>query len=362
MLALLLPLTALAAPYGVPVDGYPSAAERILLLWTNAARVDPEGFDDEYKAGYEPCGFADFLAEEQVPKAPMYLDVGLTEAARSHSTDMRDNGCFQHESCDGTDTWTRIARYYTETSFLGENIAMGTTDPRYAVMGMWMCSDGHRANIMTGGFEEMGPGIAGNYLTQNFAGGGVLPDGLPPVRVAVLDQGTFYADWGDEAAPKRMWFVVEGVEREGRLAWGTEEQGIWSADGGGLEEGCQRWHAEWGTSEGRFGRFPEDGSFQAGSGCDADWTDSYVPAGGLFGDAGEEDLEEKMIEDLSVGCTSAGGMPIGSWMGSVAAAALLRRRRKSSPLSGLDSSGTGRGRSPLPVTPLPAPRSDGGIR
>ena len=99
---------ALAAPYGVPVDGYPTATERALLLWTNAARVDPEGFDEEYKAGYHPCGFADFLPDEQVPKAPMYLDIQLTRAARFHSEDMRDNGCFQHESCDGTDTFARI--------------------------------------------------------------------------------------------------------------------------------------------------------------------------------------------------------------------------------------------------------------
>ena len=35
---------------------------------------------------------------------------------------------------------------------------------------------------------------------QQPAGGGVLPDGKPPVRVAVLDQGTFYADWGDTDA------------------------------------------------------------------------------------------------------------------------------------------------------------------
>lgn len=319
---------ALAGPYGVPVDGYPTAAERALLLWTNAARVDPEGFDDEYKAGYHPCGFADFLPDEQVAKAPMYLDVQLNRAARFHSEDMRDNGCFQHESCDGTDTFARIGSFYTESGFLGENIAMGTTDPRYAVMGMWMCSDGHRANIMTAGYDEMGPGIASNYLTQNFAGGGVLPEGNPPVRVAVLDQGTFYADWGDADAPSRLWFVVEGVEREGTLRWGTAEQGVYDAGGAGLDTGCQRWFAEWMTADGRAGSFPEEGSYQAGPDCASDWTADRVPAGGLFGDVDEDDLATKMIEDISLGCASA---PLGGGGGAsiaVAGLLLLRARRR----------------------------------
>ena len=196
---------------------------------------------------------------------------------------------------------------------LGENIAMGTTDPRYAVMGMWMCSAGHRANIMTGGYDEMGPGIAGNYLTQDFAGGGVLPDGKPPVRVAVVDQGTFYADWGDTDAPGHVWFVVEGVEREGDLRWGVGEQGIYAADGDGLDAGCQRWHAEWLTKDGRRGTFPEGGSFLAGPDCDADWTAAQVPAGGLFGDVEDDDLSDKMLEDISVGgCASAPAVPAGA--------------------------------------------------
>jgi hypothetical protein len=322
---------ALAAPYGVPQDGYPTATERVLLLWTNAARVAPGDFDDEYRAGYHPCGFDDFLADEQVPKAPMYLDLQLTRAARFHSEDMRDNGCFQHESCDGTDTFARIGSFYTESGFLGENIAMGTTDPRYAVMGMWMCSDGHRANIMTGGYDEMGPGIASNYLTQNFAGGGVLPEGLPPMRVAVLDQGTFYADWGDADAPARMWFVVEGVEREGDLRWGAAAQGIYAADGDGLGEGCQRWFAEWQTEDGRAGTFPAEGSFLAGPECNSDWTEARVPAGGLFGDVDEDELAEKMVADISVGCATGGtqgnaGVPAGLVVAGLLAARARARR------------------------------------
>ncbi len=340
---LLLVGAALAGGYGVPVDGFPSHAERVLLLWTNAARVDPEGFDAEYKAGYHPCGFDDFLEDEKVAKAPMYLDLALTEAARFHSNDMLTNGCFQHESCDGTDTWSRLGRYYNETSFLGENIAMGTTDARYAVMGMWMCSDGHRANIMTGGFDEMGPGVVENYLTQDFAGGGVLPEGLPPVRIAIDDGGVLYADWGDDSAPAMLQFVVEGVERDAELAWGTKEQGLWRADAADLAEGCHDWYAFWETADGRSGTHPEEGSLRTGNACDTDWTSEQLPRGGLFSDAEGSDLHGKMLEDIElVGCASVpnswggGGDPLrnaspSGWMALIGMGAVLlergRRRR-----------------------------------
>ena len=39
---LLLATYAAAGTYGVPVDGFPSADERAVVLWTNAARVAPD--------------------------------------------------------------------------------------------------------------------------------------------------------------------------------------------------------------------------------------------------------------------------------------------------------------------------------
>ena len=75
-------LTAVSAGYGVPVEGYPSHDERELLLWTNAARVAPDEFTDEYSAG--GCSTDDFSDDELTAKPPLYLDLGLTEASRYH--------------------------------------------------------------------------------------------------------------------------------------------------------------------------------------------------------------------------------------------------------------------------------------
>lgn len=258
---LLLASMALAAGYGVPVDGFPSADERALLLWTNAARVAPDAFTDEYTAG--GCSTEEFSEDELTPKAPLYVDLALTEVARVHSTDMAENGCFQHESCDGTDTWDRILAYYVDANTgLGENIAQGYGTPRSTVMTGWMCShSGHRANIMSGDFNEMGPGVDGQFMTQDFAGG-ELKEGAPPVRMAILEDGAFYADWGDTAAPTALSVVRDGRATPMTLAWGTDTNGVYTTTEAAEDPdlATHTWYVSWEGTSGS-GAFPEDGAF-----------------------------------------------------------------------------------------------------
>lgn len=293
-------LSALAG-YGDVVDGYPSADERWLHLWTNAARVAPEEFSADYAAG--GCSVeADFSDDERTPKAPLYLDTALNEAARYHSADMAENGCFQHESCDGTDTWTRIARYYSEGGAMGENIAYGGVDGRYAVLSMWMCShDGHRANIMSGDFNELGTGVAAGdgatLFTQDFAQGNVPPE--LPVRMGADDGSDFYADWGDAAPPAQLDLVLDGASQEMKLEFGTAEQGIYLASASISE--CTPYWFEWETEAGLAGSFPEDGAYLTGAGCEDIWQDR----GGASGDGGDDDDELGDGDLKVVGCNSA---------------------------------------------------------
>ena len=254
--------------YGVPVDGFPSADERSLLLWTNAARVAPDAFSDDYTAG--GCSTDDFSDDELTPKPPLYIDLDLTEVARVHSTDMAENGCFQHESCDGTDTWERIAEYYTDTSSaLGENIAYGYGTTRNTMLAGWMCSDsGHRANIMSGDFNEMGAGVDGDHMTQDFAGG-MLREGDPPVRVAMLEGGVYYADWGASAAPAELSIVRDGRATPMALLWGTEENGVYSVTDVAEDEDMTEhiWFVSW-DSGSESGSFPATGSLTDDSSFD----------------------------------------------------------------------------------------------
>jgi uncharacterized protein YkwD len=91
----------------------------------------------------------------------------LTAAADAYARRMARDNFFDHTAPNGSTFITRIR----STSYLtggvrswsvGENIAWGTgtlATPK-AIVASWMKSAGHRANILTPGFRELGLGIA----------------------------------------------------------------------------------------------------------------------------------------------------------------------------------------------------------
>jgi uncharacterized protein YkwD len=89
----------------------------------------------------------------------------LRKAANGHSSDMVDEGYFDHTSPDGETFVDRIlgSGYAKKTDgwTLGENLAWGTGDLSTAdgVMTAWMNSPGHRANILKRSYKEIGVGI-----------------------------------------------------------------------------------------------------------------------------------------------------------------------------------------------------------
>lgn len=327
-LSSILLLTTIAG-YGDPVDGFPSAAERSLVLWTNAARVAPKEFKSEYSAG--GCSYNDFESGEKTAKNPLYIDLALTEAARYHSDDMRKNGCFQHESCDGTDTWARIGRYYDDSSYLGENIAYGSSDAKYTVMTMWMCSSGHRANIMTGDYNEMGGGVSKDYMTQDFAAG-TLAEGDPPVRVATEYGSGIYADWQADESPASITAYVNGEAIDLDKVYGETENGIYFGEAKADE--CSPWFVAWTTRDGESGTFPATGAF-LGGGCDTEYDENSDVGGDGTGGPGnlddnnnDENVSDNpyAVKELKVVCAT-GGLEAGL-LASVAAAVFGTTRRR----------------------------------
>jgi uncharacterized protein YkwD len=94
------------------------------------------------------------------------LNPKLSHVARVHSSDMVRRGYFAHNSPNGRTPFQRIlgTRYVPRNAswWLGENIGWGSSslaDPA-ALVGMWMHSPPHRANILNGHFREIGIGIA----------------------------------------------------------------------------------------------------------------------------------------------------------------------------------------------------------
>jgi uncharacterized protein YkwD len=92
---------------------------------------------------------------------PLKLSMRLTTAANAHSLDMTSNGYFDHSSHDGTPFWKRVDQTYGSSGYrywsVGENILWSSPSltPGRAVA-LWMASPGHRANILSTEWREIG--------------------------------------------------------------------------------------------------------------------------------------------------------------------------------------------------------------
>jgi uncharacterized protein YkwD len=91
---------------------------------------------------------------------------GLTQPSAAYSNRMVAEGFFAHESPDGgtlTDRLTAAAYVSRGGDWtIGENIAWGQGElstPR-SIVAAWMASPGHRANILTREYKEIGVGLA----------------------------------------------------------------------------------------------------------------------------------------------------------------------------------------------------------
>lgn len=329
-------LTAVAhASYGVPVDGIPHPAEREVFVWTNAVRTDPEAFRSAYE-----CDFDGFEEGEKTPKAPLLWHDGLGEAARFHSVDMHTHDHFSHSSSDGTPAGTRIRRYYP-TSNVGENIAYGYPDP-YAVVLGWMCSTGHRANIMTPDWEELGTGISGKYTTQDFGRRGVSPLERPLAMGAhtPTEPGAeveYLLNVHALAAPSKVEVVVNGEPVAMELGWGVPSQGTWRVRVA-TQPGCNRYAFRAQLADGVVVHFPEVGSFGFGP-CaytdeEAQWIRGAAPpdppgladtAAPHFGIDGTDDDDVRFRDAYGCGCAHGSGA---AGLLPLALLGLLVRRRR----------------------------------
>ncbi|ACS99739.1 CAP domain-containing protein [Paenibacillus sp. JDR-2] len=83
----------------------------------------------------------------------------LFEAAEAKAQDMRDNTYFDHLSPTYGTPGQMLTQFGVEWTAYGENIAAGQRTPA-AVMEAWMNSPGHRANILSPKFTQMGVGYA----------------------------------------------------------------------------------------------------------------------------------------------------------------------------------------------------------
>ena len=95
----------------------------------------------------------------------------LSRVARYKSQDMKDNRYFSHTSPVYGTPFQMMKSFGITYRSAGENIARGQTSSQ-AVVNAWMNSSGHRANILSTSFTQIGVGYVadGNYWTQMFIG------------------------------------------------------------------------------------------------------------------------------------------------------------------------------------------------
>ena len=96
----------------------------------------------------------------------------LCRVARYKSPDMANKGYFSHTSPTYGSPFKMMETFGIRFSSAGENIAYGQRTPQ-EVMNGWMKSPGHRSNIMSPSYTQIGVGMAKNskgvlYWTQMF--------------------------------------------------------------------------------------------------------------------------------------------------------------------------------------------------
>jgi len=96
----------------------------------------------------------------------------LSRVARYKSQDMIDKNYFAHQSPTYGSPFDMMESFGIRFSAAGENIAKGQRTPA-EVMNAWMNSPGHKSNILSRSYTEIGVGLARNkngvcYWTQMF--------------------------------------------------------------------------------------------------------------------------------------------------------------------------------------------------
>jgi uncharacterized protein YkwD len=200
------PKTTTAQLYSI---GSPTNEEQYYLELINRARANPtaEGIrmatttDQQVRNAYNSFGVNLVLMQAQfatiLPAPPLSMNATLTTAARAHSQNMLQNNYQGHDGPDGTLT-TRLQNYTAGANgwSVGENVYAYSKSVWYghagfqvdwggtAATGGMQSPPGHRLNIHSTGFREVGIGVVlgsngsvgPQLVTQDFGSrGGLLP-------------------------------------------------------------------------------------------------------------------------------------------------------------------------------------------
>lgn len=96
--------------------------------------------------------------------APLTLNDQLSQAANGKAQYMLAQNFWAHNAPDGTTPWVFFKNAGYDYVYAGENLARGFTNAPDA-MAAWMASPGHRENIMSPNYKDIGFAVASGTLT-----------------------------------------------------------------------------------------------------------------------------------------------------------------------------------------------------
>lgn len=148
----------------------------LLLVIPLLAAVSLRAGEDKFSPTKEEKKLLELVNAERKKedKAPLKLSPLLTKLARAHSANMAKQRKLEHTLDDKT-AFDRLRDAGYEFRKAGENIAYGEGKFDLAeIWKGWMESEGHRNNILSGDYTEIGLGVGKNgkgevYYTQVFA-------------------------------------------------------------------------------------------------------------------------------------------------------------------------------------------------
>lgn len=99
--------------------------------------------------------------------SPLTVNTALSAMALDKAKDMYNNGYFDHTSPTYGSPFDMMTQYGIRYTYAGENIAKGQQTPA-AVMTAWMNSAGHRQNILSPNYSQIGVAYYNGEWVQEF--------------------------------------------------------------------------------------------------------------------------------------------------------------------------------------------------
>jgi uncharacterized protein YkwD len=105
--------------------------------------------------------------------APLHVDRRLTLAAEDRMRDMEELEYWAHDAPDGRSPFVWLKPHGYDFRFAGENLACGFETSEVLVQG-WMESPGHRANILSSDYDDVGIAVIDGSTTRRATGKSIV--------------------------------------------------------------------------------------------------------------------------------------------------------------------------------------------